>query len=824
MQSSHPNFVAPNSTLEAQLDQLLSLLSMEEKITLLGGQHRRGATFPIERLRIPEFKMSDGPMGVHWWCTTATAYPALFCLASSFDEALMFKLGESLGRDCLARGVHILLAPGVNLYRSPLCGRNFEYAGEDPYLAARTAVGFIRGVQSQGVCATVKHFFANFQEYDRHHVSSDIDERTLHEIYLPAFEAAVKEAGVGALMTGYNLVNGVHCSEDAFFLKEVLKGRWGFQGLVMSDWVSVYSDAKAINAGLDLEMPSAQWFTVERILPLIAQGTVTEATIDDKVRRLLRLALCFGWLDREQLDAAIPHDDPASRCVALDVARGGIVLLKNEGDILPINAKKLRKIAVLGPYSHPAVWSGGGSAFTTPASSVSVLEGLRRALGETVEILHSSGPEPNPQRTVFSNSRFFCDLGEGLQGDYYNNGHLTGEPTVTRLDEHLNFTWGSTAPMAELTVELYSARWHGAFRAVRTGRYLFYARSHDSVYQISINGLPIVDTMSGERNGLHTYEMNLESGSVYTVQILWRKTRYWGGMQFGYECIEERGKEILDCVECASKSDVAILCVGFDNVSEGEGFDRPFAMNEQLETLVIEVAKVQPNTIIVLTAGGNVDMRRWLSMIPGLLFVGYPGQEGGTAIAELLTGKVNPSGKLPATFEKRLEDRSSYHSYHDEDHDLHVALTDGIFAGYRYADRANIEPQFCFGFGLSYTQFSYERLTLSAQRIRPTDHLMVNVDVINTGEREGAEVVQLYVRDVEASVERPDQELKAFAKVFLLPKERKTVTLELKPQSFAFYDVATHDFRIEAGLFELRVGSASRDIRLCANVEVMSSG
>ena len=821
MQSSHPKFTPPNPAVESRVDEIIARITLEEKIRLLGGQHQRGATFPIERLGIPELKMSDGPMGVHWWCSHATAYPALFCAAASFDSELWLKLGQSLGRDCLARGVHILLAPGVNLYRSPLCGRNFEYAGEDPYLAARTAVGFIRGVQSQGVSATVKHFAVNFQEYDRHNVSSDVDERTLHEMYLPAFEAAVKEAGVGALMTAYNLVNGVHCSEDPSLLRDLLKTRWGFDGLVMSDWVSVYSDAAAANAGLDLEMPTAQWLNAERLMPLVANGTVTQSTIDDKVRRLLRLAVCFGWLDREQLDTTIGHDDPQSKAVALELARGGIVLLKNEGQILPLEPSRLNRIAVLGPYAHPAVFSGGGSALTTPPSSVSVLDGLRAALGESVELLHESGPEPNPQRIVFSTSTFECDLGCGLKGEYYNNGNLEGEPTVIRLDEHLDFTWGPSAPMPDITVEHYSARWQGKLTVKATGRHLFYSRSHDSVYRISVDGKPIIDTTTGERNGLHTFEMNLETGREYPVEIIWKKTRYWGGMQFGFECIENRGREIQACVNLAKQCDLAVVCVGFDNVSEGEGFDRPFAMNEQLEALVLEVTKVQTNTVVVLTAGGNVDMRRWLSQIRGLLFVGYPGQEGGHAIAEILLGKVNPSGKLPATFEQRLEDRSSYDSYQDDDHDKHIALTDGIFTGYRHADRAGLEPNFCFGFGLSYTKFAYENLALSAQRIGSNDTVTLSLDIINVGEREGAEIVQVYVSDLEASVPRPKQELKGFTKVTLLPKERRRVNIELLPRAFAFYDVSVHDFRVEPGAFELHVGSSSRDIRLKATLEVV---
>jgi beta-glucosidase len=819
MFSTSPNFVAPSPAVERRVDELLSRLSLDEKLLLLGGQPRRGATFPIARLSIPELKMSDGPMGVHWWCSHATAYPALLCATAAWDHPLWFRLGKSLGRDARARGVHILLAPGVNLCRSPLCGRNFEYAGEDPYLAAEAAVGFIRGVQSEGVSCTVKHFAVNFQEYDRHHVSSDLDERTLHEMYLPAFEAAVKQGGVGALMTAYNLVNGVHCSEDPKLLTDILKRRWQFNGVVMSDWVSTYSAERAANAGLDLEMPTALWLNREQLVPLLDDGKIRIETLDDKVRRLLRLAVCFGWLDHEQLDTTIPHDDPESKQVALDVARSGIVLLKNEG-VLPLALDDIKTLAVLGPYAHPAVFSGGGSAFTTPACSTSVLEGLQQLLAERVQILHGSGPEPNPERVVFAASIFTCDLGSGLRAEYYNNNDLTGEPAVVRLDQHLDFTWGPSAPMPEITVEHYSARWQGQLQPRSSGRHLFYSRSHDSVYRVVLDGKPIIDTWSGERNGLHMTEVTLEAGRTYFVEVIWKKTRYWSGMQLGWECIEKRGQEIAECVALAKQADAAVVCVGFDHVSEGEGFDRPFAMPALLEQLVLEVASVQENTIVVLTSGGNVDMNRWLDRVGGLLFVGFPGQQGGQAIAEILFGIVNPSGKLPVTFEKRLEDRSSFASYHDADGDRRVQLSDGVFTGYRHLDQQGIEPRFPFGFGLSYTSFAYENLQLSRSSIGSSENLTVSLDVVNTGSRRGAEVVEVYVRDVEATVPRPAKELKGFAKLWLDPGERKRVVVELGPRAFAFYDVVREDWLVEPGDFELLVGASSRDIRATALVQI----
>jgi beta-glucosidase len=820
MFSTSPQFQRPCAAIEQRVSELLGRLTLEEKLRLLGGQPQRGATFAVERLGIPEFKMSDGPMGVHWWCSHATAYPALFCAAAAWDRQLWWRLGQSLGRDARARGVHILLAPGVNLYRSPLCGRNFEYVGEDPYLAAEAAVGFIHGVQSQAVSCTVKHFAVNFQEYDRHHVSSDLDDRTLHEMYLPAFEAAIKQAGVGALMTAYNLVNGCHCSEHAVLLRDILKGRWAFDGIVMSDWISTYSAEQAANAGLDLEMPTAQWLNAEQLVPLLESGKVSIEVIDDKLRRLLRLGVCFGWLDHEQLDSSIPLDDPRSKAIALEVARSGIVLLKNDG-LLPLDVARIQTLAVLGPYAHPAVFTGGGSAYTQPFETTSVLDGLQQLLGSSVRILHGSGPEPNPERAIFSASCFRSDLGAGLRGEYFNNGDLSGEPALVRLDEHLDFTWGPSAPTPEITVENYSARWRGTIQPSVTGRHWFYSRSHDSEYRVTLDGCPVIDTWNSERNGLHTHEVILEAGRSYAVEVVWKKTRYWGGMQLGWENVDHRGLEIAECVALAAQADAAVVCVGFDNVSEGEGFDRAFSMNEQLERLVREVAKVQTKTVVVLTAGGNLEMASWIEPIKAVLFAGFPGQEGGRAIAEILLGLVNPSGKLPATFEKQLEDRSSFDCYHDNDGDKRVQLRDGIFTGYRHADRHAIDPLFPFGFGLSYTAFAYEQLQLAQSEIPAGASLEVQVAIRNVGARRGAEVVQLYVHDREASVTRPPQELKAFAKVELEPGELRWVTLTLDPRAFAFYDVARKDWVIEPGEFELRVGSSSRDVRASTVVRVV---
>jgi beta-glucosidase len=825
MFSRHPEFKPPSPAIERRVERLLEQLTLDEKLLLLGGKPGRGgaqansATFPVERVGLPELRMADGPMGVHWWCDASTAYPALIAAAASFDVETWYELGRALGRDCRARGVHILLAPGVNIYRGAHCGRNFEYAGEDPFLSSRFGVAYIRGVQDTGVSATVKHYAVNFMEYGRHTVSSDLDERTLHEIYLPAFKAAVIEGGAGALMTAYNLVNGVHCSEHPGLILDILKGAWQFSGVVMSDWLSTYSVAEAANAGLDLEMPTADQFTAENLKRALDAGEVSLATIDDKVRRVLRLAACFGWLDREQKDPTIPYEDPATASVALDVARRGIVLLQNEGDLLPLDAAAPRTIALLGPYAHPAVFGGGGSSFTPPHRATSLLEALE-ALAPSSEILHAPGPDPNPQRGVFSTSIFECESGPGLSAEYFDNNHLEGEPVARQVDPRVDFAWGILPPAPGITAKQYSIRWTGFIRPQASGTHAFYSRSHDSQYRVIVDGKAVIDTWEVPRNGPHRGELELQAGQRYAVRIEYRKTRFFSGFQVGWQHTDGGAAETAKCVALARRADLAIVTAGWDNVSEAEGFDRDFAMNPALERMLVEVAAAQPNTVVVLTAGGNLDMSGWIDRVRAVLHAFYPGQAGGQALAEIIFGVVNPSGKLPATFEKRPEDRGSFPHYFDHDGDDRVTLGDGIFSGYRHFDRHGIEPRFAFGFGLSYTTFRLSNLRLSSRKIAAGQTLGVTIDVTNTGARAGAEVVQVYVRDIASRLPRPLKELKGFTRVLLEPGRSTEARVELGAGAFEYYDPEAHGWVLEPGEFEILVGVSANDIRASAPLSI----
>jgi beta-glucosidase len=425
---------------EKRVDSIISQMTQEEKITTIGGINDF-YTRPIPRLGVPALRMSDGPMGVHDYGLT-TAYPAGIALAASWDVDLARRVGVAMGNDARARGVHFILGPGMNIYRAPMNGRNFEYFGEDPYLASRIAISVIKGIQGQHVIATAKHFAGNNSEFARTTLSSDIDERTLREIYLPAFEASVKEGNVGAVMDAYNLVNGVYMTENNHLNNEILKKEWGFDGILMSDWGATHDGIAAANGGLDLEMPSPNFMNGDVLIPALKDGRVSAATLDDKVRRILRKAIEFGFFGHEQTDRDLPVLSQEGRQVALEEARGSMVLLKNSGSVLPLNDSKLRTIAVIGPDAYPAVISGGGSAETKAFNAVSYLEGISNRLGTKAKTLY--GVDTPPLDEVFENTEFVTapDGESGLTGEYFSNQELKGTPALVRTDQHVHFDWG----------------------------------------------------------------------------------------------------------------------------------------------------------------------------------------------------------------------------------------------------------------------------------------------------------------------------------------------------------------------------------------------
>jgi len=785
-----------------RIENIIEQMTIEEKIDMLGGYNRFNL-LPNERLGIPEIKMTDGPVGVRSINGEATAFPASIALAASWDKALVEKVGAAIGQETKAKGKQVILAPGMNIYRAPMCGRNFEYLGEDPYLSGEMAVAYINGVQKEGVIATAKHLVANNQEFDRHHTSSDMDERTLREIYLPAFKASVQKGKVGMVMTSYNPINGVQASNNNYLMNDILKGEWGFDGFVVSDWASTYDGIAAANAGLDLEMPNGKFMSRDTLLPAIKSGKLKVAVIDDKIRRILTVYERFGFLDEDVDLGEGKMNWEANKQTALEASSGSIVMLKNENDILPL--KNVKSIAVIGPNGHPAVYRGGGSSEVQPKKAISIFEGLT-ALAEGIKVEFESGPVSKLIEGIAEQSKFYIyDNGKkvkGLIGEYFPNMNLEGKPSFTKIDPTIFFRW--VYPIHDdFPTDFFSVRWTGKINVKESGQYKFMV-SGDDGFRLFLDDKLVIDQWVDQAETQKTVLLDIEANKEYTVRLELYDNQGGCTARFGYYKVGSSSR--VD--ELAKKSDVAIVCVGFHELLEGEASDRTFEISKEHIDLIKKVASINPNTVVVLFGGGNMKMTEFVNDIDGLLHVWYPGQEGGKAIAEIILGKVNPSGKLPVSFEKEWKDNATFDSYYDEDGDKRVFYKEGLFVGYRHFDKNPVEPLFPFGYGLSYTTFAFDNLNLEKKE----NGIQVSVEVTNSGDKAGAEVIQVYVSDLESSVVRPVKELKGFEKIFLQHGESKKVIISLSEDAFKFYDINTKSWVLENGEFEILVGNSSANI------------
>ncbi|MFZ0542027.1 MAG: glycoside hydrolase family 3 C-terminal domain-containing protein [Candidatus Sulfotelmatobacter sp.] len=805
---------ASQAALEARVDSMLKQLSLEEKIDLLGGVDDFYIR-AIPRIGLPRLKMADGPVGVRNY-GPSTVFGGIG-LAATWDPALAQRIGTVIGEDARARGVHFMLGPGVNIYRAPLCGRNFEYFGEDPYLSSRTAVAYIEGMQSQGVSATVKHFMGNNSEYDRHGTDSIIDERTMREIYLPVFEAAVKEAHVGALMDSYNFTNGQHMTQNGYLNNDVVKKDWGFTGILMSDWDSTYDGVAAANGGLDLEMPSGKFMNRATLLPAVKSGKVSEATIDDKVRRILRTAVQFGWLDREQTDLSIPKLNPKGDQVTLEAARAGMVLLKNDGNLLPLEKGKIHSIAVIGPDAYPAQPGGGGSAEAKPFTPVSYLEGIANYLGNGAKVYYEPGLPSFDE--IAKQTEFTTEATGGLPGlktEFFTNATLSGTPASTRTDKHVHY---EPAQGADGAYSNMSIRWSGYFTPSAPGNYLVFVQGpgENGGYRLYIDKKLVFDDWKDWYAFVSEASMTLTPGP-HQVELDYYAKSGWGKTTANLGIVRPETLVTADAKALAARADAVVLAVGFDTSTEGESADRTFRLPPGQDELINQIAAANRNTIVVVTSGGGVDMSSWVDHVPALFEAWYPGEEGGTALAQLLFGEFDPSGRLPISMERRWEDNAVHDSYYPKGGDRKVEYTEGLFVGYRHFDKSGIKPLFPFGYGLSYTTFAYKNLTVSPAAA--PDEATVAFDVTNTGSRAGADVAQVYVGDRHASVPRPVKELKGFTKVELNPGETRHVEVTLNRRAFSYYDVKSHKWTVDPGDFDIYVARSAAQIELTGKINL----
>lgn len=712
-QQKTPVYLDVNQPIEERIEDALSRMTTEEKVALCHAQSKFSSK-GVARLGIPEVWTADGPHGVreesfwdewggaHWTNDSCTAFPALTCLAATFNPELSSLYGQAIGEEARYRNKTILLAPGVNIYRTPLNGRNFEYLGEDPYLASHMVVPYIKGVQSNGVAACVKHFALNNQEVWRGHINVNVSDRALHEIYLPAFKSAVQEGQVWSIMGAYNKFRGEHCCHNDLLLNQILKQDWGFDGLVISDWGGVHSTEEAVNHGLDIEMgtytnglttsahfPYSEYFLANPFLKGIKDGTYEMEVLNDKARRILRLIF------RTTMSANRPFGrfvSPEHSEVARKVAREGIVLLKNEKQFFPVPAGKYKKIAVIGENASRSLVIGGGSSSLKVAYEVSPLQGLKDKYGEE-HVIYSMGYASGPSLY----------------------GHE--EPSKLNADS-----------LVSAAIEV--------------------ARDADIV--IFIGGL--------NKN----HYQDCEGGDRKTLSL-------------------------------------------------------PFGQDKLIESLL----KVNKNTSVVLLSGNAVAMP-WLNQVPAVIQGWYLGSEAGNALADVISGEVSPSGKLPFSFPKKLEDNGAHalgeFSYPGDS--INQYYKEDILVGYRWFDTKKIKPLFPFGYGMSYTTFGWSKPSVEASAVTVDGKVKISFTLTNTGSTNGAETAQLYVSKSKSAVARAEKELKAFKKVFLKAGESQLVTIEVPVSDFAYYNESKSDWEVEPGVYTLSLGSSSRDIKGKVDVKV----
>lgn len=811
--------------IEAQAQAMVAKLTLAQKIELIGGVDSM-YTRPMPSIGLPRFKMSDASVGVRTWGPT-TAYAGGVGLAATWDTEFARALGVSLGQDARARNVNFLLGPGVNIARSAIGGRNFEYLSEDPYLNATLVVPYIEGVQSQGVIATVKHYALNDQEFNRHNADADVDERTMREIYLPAFEAAVVKGHVDSVMNSYNLINGVHATQNDWLNIKLLKGEWGFKGVLMSDWDATYDGVAAANNGLDLEMPSPKFMNAKNLLPAVKDGLVRESTIDDKVMRLIRTELRYGFTDRSQFDPAYPSVSPSGDKVALEGALKSITLLKNDGHLLPLDATKIKTIAVIGPDAWPAVVGGGGSSEATPFAAVSTVTGIANLLGPDVRLLYSRGL---PEMLELFRKMEWAD---GVKVETFPSRDFTGTPvngSRRNIADWKANQWEPADPNPR------SIRYTASFKAGDAGNYMLIgAASGEDTFNISVDGKQVLEQEHAEGQVPKYATLELTAGQTVSVKADY--VPHAPGTRFGFGMVYEPRLVSDDAKQFASLADVVVLAIGFNPQSEGEGHDRTFTLPWGQDALVDAVVKANPHTVVTLTGGGAMDTQRWIDKVPALLHTWYPGQEGGTAVAEVLFGKHDPEGRLPISFDRNWDENPSAKYYYGVpggdtvlhttgengkplDYTVpHIKYDDKLMVGYRYWTTTGKHPLFPFGFGLSYTTFNFANLQAPATAASGST-VAVSFDVTNTGSVAGAEVAQLYVSDPSAKVSRPERELKGFAKVRLAPGETRHVTLDLDARAFSYWDESSHGWKIDPGKFVIRVGDSCENTPLTADVTV----
>ncbi len=806
-------------TPDQRADELIAQMTLAEKIAMLGGAGGSyvGNIPANTRLGIPALSLEDGPAGVADGMSGVTAFPAPVGIAASWDTSLMNQYGQDLGAEEYGKGANVALAPTVNILRNPVWGRSFESLGEDPYLTSQMGVADIQGIQSQYVIATVKHYVANNQEYDRTTDSSNVDERTLQEIYMPAFDAAVQQGSVGAVMCSYNKVNDIYACEQPYTLNDVLKTQMNFPGFVMSDWGATHSTLQAAAAGLDMQMPDSSFYG-SALQTAEQNGQVTIQTINEMVHRILRTMFAIGLFDHPTSGSPGANVATAAHNQFTETAsEQSTVLLQNNGAILPLHTGSLSSIAVIGSdASTSPMIAGNGSAHVNASSVVTPLQGITSRAGSGVKVQYAEGVIANGGEPTITSQYLAPSSGSGpgLYAQFYNNMTLSGSPVLTRVDPQVDFNWNGNSPGSGVNADQWSAKWTGTITAPQTGTYTFSITSDDGS-RLYINGQELIDNWRDQASTTETATISLNAGQSYSIEADYYQNGGASNMTLGWLLPDGSNSPVNQASALAKSSSVAVV---FANDEESEGSDRSnLSLPFNQDQLIAAVAQANPNTIVVLNTGAPVLMP-WLNQVKGVLEAWYPGQEDGNAIAAVLFGDVNPSGKLPMTFpasnsQVPANTQGQYPGTNDES-----AYSEGLDVGYRYYDANNLTPLFPFGYGLSYTSFSYSNLTISGSGAFNSP-VTVSATVTNTGSVSGADVAQLYV-GFPSSAGEPPKILKGFQKVTLSPGQSQSVSFTLNSSAFSYWDTTAHNWVVPQGTFQLLLGDSSRNLPLRGSYQI----
>ena len=806
-----------------RIESLISELTLEEKVSILSGSTAWHTT-AVPRLNIPRVKMTDGPIGARGDSVsgaTSACFPSASCLSSSWDKENVEDVARAIGVEAKSKDADVLLGPTINLHRHPLGGRHFECYSEDPILTGELASSYVKGVQSVGVSACLKHFIGNDTEYQRHFVSSNIDERTLRELYLLPFEMGVK-AGSLSVMSAYNQLNNIYCSSHADLLNKILKEEWNFPGYVVSDWGAAQDTIGNANGGLDCEMPGPARSWGENLVKAVNDGKVLEEVVDDKVRRILRVAEFTGRLDKPMEKPEESNNLKEDQALIRKAGSEGMVLLKNN-KVLPLQKEKIKKLAVIGPNALKGQYLGGGSASLNPHYVVHPLEGIKAALDENVEVSYAKGCHTHKFFPAIPESLFTEN--EGFSVDFYDGQEFKGSPIETKILKGNKF-WAMGGFGLDIVAQSkrpsLSVRFSGTLKPEFSGEFDFEIFSIGPS-RLLVDDEVLIDNWTSQDPGETFFAMGsapkrgkieFKEGQTYSLVIEYKWEGRFPAVQIGMQAPDQHDL-MEEATSLAKEADAVILIVGTNSDWETEGNDRvSLDLPSNQDELIEKVCNLNKNTIVVLNTGSPCEMP-WVDKANSILQCWFPGQEFGNSLSDILFGEVNPSGKLPTTFPKNLSDTPAYSTYPGKD--LQMDYEEGLFIGYRWYDREEIEPLFAFGHGLSYTTFDYSNL----RAVPPKGTSSVaafELDITNSGDVFGKEIVQGYVKVSESKIDRPIKELKKFEKVSLEPGESKKITFELSERDLSFWSETNQSWQVEPAEYIFEVGASAIDIRESTSV------